>query len=167
MEKTALIVIDVQNDFLESPGFDDKEGLLRSINESLPEYDLIVFTKLCLPEGSKLFKEVPSFCVKGTPGSFIHEGIDFKSIKKDIYFFKKCTEEDMEPWSVFYDVKDGKRVSTELPEFLKDKGIDSVDFCGVSYANSILNSLLDCAFLGFGVSILGEASRIIREDENN
>jgi nicotinamidase/pyrazinamidase len=182
-EKTALVVVDVQNDFLPGGSLAVPEGdqIIPVINNELENYDLIIFTRDYHPanhksfasqhEGKEPFEQIdlnglpqvlwPDHCVQETFGSFISEDIDMERIKPDakFYIFKKGMDPEVDSYSAFFD--NDRRNSTGLSEFLKEKGITSLTFCGLALDYCVLWSAEDAVKEGFNASILLNATKPI------
>ena len=187
----ALIVVDAQYDFM--PATDEAyanemggalavaEGneIIPIINELLPKFDLVIFTKDWHPEKMEAFAsnhpgkqpfdtyEVngvtdtlwPSHCVANTRGADIHENIDFSLIKKDFYIFKKGLEKDYHPYSGF-----GK---TGLADFLRDKLVHQVFIVGLALDYCVKDTALDAAKEGFDTIVVEDGTKPISQDLNN
>ena len=118
----ALLVIDVQNDFLPGGSLEVKDGnnIISKINEIMSNYDLIVATKDWHPQNHMSFasnhsnKSVgdiinlngldqilwPDHCVEDSYGSKFPEELDTNKIDKIIY---KGTKRDVDSYSAFND----------------------------------------------------------------
>jgi nicotinamidase/pyrazinamidase len=182
--KTALIVVDVQNDFLPGGPLEVSEGdrIIPTINKLLPKFDLIIFTKDWHPanhksfasqhEGKNAFDLVdlngldqvlwPDHCVRGTPGADIHEGIDFGRIKGSFYIFKKGNDSEVDSYSAFYD--NGRKNSTGLKEFLDLLDIKENFICGLALDYCVEYTAIDSAMEGFDTVVIKDATRSLNED---
>lgn len=176
MTKTALIVVDMQNDFVLPNGslyVPGAENLIEGINEQIRDdrYDLIVASQdwhppehgsfaSNHPEGHEVGEIVdldgldqilwPDHCVQGTEGAEFVEGLDVERFDR---VFQKGTDPLVDSYSAFYD--NDHRKSTGLTNYLRDKGIDEVHVCGVALNFCCLYTCIDSAQTeGFDTSLL-------------
>ena len=185
----ALIVVDVQNDFCPGGALAVPSGdtIIPAINKLLPQFELIIFTKDWHPvdaecfvsqhPGKQPFEQYwpilrngndwhpdtqetiwPDHCVAGTPGADIHKDIDFGKCAKDFYIFKKATDRSSQGYSGFE--------GTQLDEFLKEKGIDTVVVCGLATDYCVKNTAIDAANAGFRTVVVSDACKAISPDLN-
>ncbi len=181
-EKTALIVVDVQNDFLPGGSLAVPEGdeIIPIINNELKKYDLVIFTRDYHPANHKSFASQhtgeepfnkivlngldqvlwPDHCVQNTQGSFLSEDLDFERMSKDakMYIFKKGMDPEVDSYSAFYD--NGGH-SSGLIEFLKEREIANLVFCGLALDFCVIWSAEDAIKEGFNVSILLNGTKAI------
>ena len=173
----ALLLVDLQNDFLPGGALAVKEGnaILPLINEMIHyPFDLIVATKDWHPhehgsfahnhEGKKPGDHInlggldqilwPAHCVQGTWGSEFASGWDTTIIDKVIY---KGTDPLIDSYSTFYD--NGHRKSTGLEDYLRDKGIKEIYIAGLATDYCVKYSALDALQLGFRPYIIVDACR--------
>lgn len=172
----ALLIVDVQNDFLPGGSLPIKEGssILPVINSLLEKkFDLIIASKDWHPpnHGSfaathrrKVGEEIdlnglkqdlwPVHCVQGTTGSEF--SIEWKSEKVEKVFFKGI-DKDIDSYSTFFD--NGHRKSTGLYEYLKDKGITEIYIAGLATDFCVKYSVLDALKLNFKVFVVIDACR--------
>ena len=178
--KTALLIIDVQNDFCPGGSLAVPEGdmIIPVINKLLPEFDLVIFTKDWHPADhisfntrllsdnidKEFFGFWPEHCVENTPGADLHPDINFKNIKSDFYIFKKGMDRDIDSYSGFYD-NDHKK-STGLGEFLKEREITDVFVCGLTLDLCVKYTAIDSANLGFKTAVIEDACKPIDQNIN-
>jgi nicotinamidase/pyrazinamidase len=174
----ALIVVDVQNDFCPGGTLPVPEGdtIVPKINELLPKFDLVIFTKdwhptdhICFASrypGKKPFETVmigpgaemlwPDHCVQNTPGAELHPDIDLSKCKKDFYFFKKGME-DSEGYSGFE--------NTGLKEFLDERDITETYVCGLAGDYCCKETAIDSAMAGYDTYFIIDAIKFIGDKE--
>ncbi|MEN9358639.1 MAG: bifunctional nicotinamidase/pyrazinamidase [Verrucomicrobiota bacterium] len=174
--KTALILVDIQNDFC--PGgalaVPDGDAVLAKANAAMADHDLVVATQDWHPAnhgsfaanhpGKAPFQVVqlaglpqvlwPVHCVQGTPGAEFHPGLDLSRVTK---VFPKGTDPAIDSYSGFFD--NGQRQSTGLGEWLKAQGVDAVSICGLATDYCVRATALDALRLGFRVRLLLDACR--------
>lgn len=185
--KNALIVVDVQRDFLPggSLAVPDGDKVIPVINELLSKFDLIIFTQDWHPENHKSFasqhegKQVfdtimlngqsqvlwPDHCVQYTPGAEITPDIKLGKCKKDFYVFKKGMGPEVDSYSAFYD--NGRANSTELSEFLTAWGVTNVYVVGLALDYCVAYTAIDAALEGFKTCVIEDATKAISPDIND
>jgi nicotinamidase/pyrazinamidase len=173
----ALILVDIQNDFVPGGSLAVQEGnaIIPLINEIIHEpFDVIVATKDWHPadhgsfannyEGKQPGDHIllggldqilwPEHCVQGTWGSEFAPGWDTTTIDKVIY---KGTDPWIDSYSAFYD--NGHRKSTGLEVYLRDKGVSEVFIAGLATDYCVKYSTLDALQLGFHPYLIVDACR--------
>lgn len=178
MKKTALLVIDVQNDFLPggSLAVADGDQVIPVINKLIPQYDLVVATQDWHPanhksfasqhEGKKLFEEIelngmtqrlwPDHCVQGTFGGEFHKDLELNTAEA---VFRKGMDPEIDSYSGFYD--NGHLKSTGLAGYLKEKGVEEIHFCGIAADYCVYFSIKDALLEGFKTVLIEEATKPI------
>lgn len=178
MKKTALLVIDVQNDFLPggSLAVADGDKVIPIINKLIPQYDLVVATQDWHPanhksfasqhEGKKLFEEIelngmtqrlwPDHCVQGTFGGEFHKDLELNTAEA---IFRKGMDPEIDSYSGFYD--NGHLKSTGLAGYLKEKGVEEIHFCGIAADYCVYFSIKDALLEGFKTVLIEEATKPI------
>lgn len=174
----ALIIVDVQNDFLENGSLAVPNGndVIPVINEIQTNFELIVATQDWHPADHKSFAanhtgkntfEVidlnglpqvlwPVHCVQGTFGAEFHQGLHTDKIEA---IFRKGMDAEIDSYSGFFD--NGRRKSTGLFGYLKDRNISEVFICGLAADYCVqftANDALDC---GLKTTILDNATKPI------
>lgn len=177
MTSNALILVDIQNDFLPGGALAIPAGdaIIPIIDEMIHyPFDLIVATKDWHPpshgsfapnhEGRKVGDHMqlggldqilwPVHCVQGTWGAEFTPGWDVTQIDKVIY---KGTDSLIDSYSTFYD--NGHRRSTGLEHYLREKGITKVFIAGLATEYCVTYSVLDALQLGFRPYVIIDACR--------
>ena len=170
--KKALIIIDMQNDFM--PGgalaVPKADLIIPYINKIQSDFDLVVATQDWHPadhlsfytqhEGKKAFDEVilpngvkqtlwPPHCIQGTHGAEFHKALNLNKVAA---IFRKGMNRDCDSYSAFFD--NAKEHKTGLYEWLLALGVDSLSFAGVATEFCVSASAADASALGFSVEIL-------------
>jgi nicotinamidase/pyrazinamidase len=175
---TALLLVDLQNDFFPGGALAVKEGdqVLPIVNELIKmPFDLIIATKDYHPpmhisfattHGKKVGDKIkhhgveqvlwPDHCVQGTKGSeFAFKFPD--SLINEIVF--KGTLIDVDSYSTFYD--NDHKSTTGLETLLKKKGIQTLYVTGLATDYCVKYSVLDAIALGFSVYVVKEGCRAV------
>ena len=180
----ALVIIDVQNDFLLNGSLEVPSGndVIEPINEIIGDYTLVVATKDWHPfnhvsfvsnhPGKKIGDVVkidnlnqilwPEHCVQETRGSDFPIALNFKAINKIIY---KGTNSEIDSYSGFYD--NGKLHSTGLSDYLKAKNVTSIDYVGLVTEYCVKFTVLDSIDEGFKSKVILKGIKGINLDESN
>lgn len=187
MNKTALILVDLQNDFFPGGSLAVKEGdqVLPAINALLKmPFDLIIATKDYHPplhvsfastHGKKVGDVIennessqilwPNHCIQGTKGSDFAPGWDSSLVHQVVH---KGTNLTVDSYSTFFD--NGRKQETGLNQLLKDLGIKTIYIAGLATDYCVKYSVLDALDLGFKVNVVKEGCRPVNlnpEDEEN
>lgn len=172
----ALIIIDMQNDFL--PGgalaVPDGDQVIPTINALMPEYELIIATQDWHPERHGSFTEShpgaatfdvidlhglpqtlwPTHCIANTHGAALADALHKKRITKIVY---KGTDPLIDSYSGFHD--NGHQKSTDLAEYLREKGVTEVHLVGLATDYCVKFTALDALKEGFTTVLIPEACR--------
>jgi len=171
--KKALIVVDVQNDFMPGGNLAVKDGdkIVPGINDLIASnpFDVLVFTQDCHPQnhgsfasnhpGKKPFEmdELnclpqmlwPDHCVQGTKGMDFHPDLD---VPMNSYTIFKGMDPNVDSYSAFYD--NGGQNPSGLTDYLKSMGITDIDICGLAYDYCVYYTALDAVKEGFKVKVI-------------
>jgi nicotinamidase/pyrazinamidase len=180
----ALIVVDVQNDFLPQGALPVKHGdqIIPVINQLLQQdFDVKIATKDWHPQDHTSFavnqgkqpgdtmeiegiKQTlwPVHCVQNSAGADFPSTLDTKTFEK---VFHKGMEKNIDGYSAFYDAGDGR--STGLAEYLNKKGVTDLYFVGLATDYCVKFSVLDAAKLGFNTYVIMEGCRAINLHPND
>lgn len=177
MSKNALLIVDVQNDFLPSGKLPVAKGdeVVPVIDKLVRHpFDLIVASKDYHPKNHLSFasqhpgKKVgefislkgvsqilwPEHCVQGTLGSEFAPGWDVTAID---YVVLKGTDPDCDSYSAFFDNQRLK--ATDLDAYLKKEGVDTLYIAGLATDYCVKYSVLDALELGYSVFVIQDACR--------
>lgn len=159
----ALIVVDVQNDFLPGgalavPNGDEVIEPIRRLIES-DEFDVIAFTRDYHPAEHESFVEQggpwPPHCVAATEGARLAPGLTkaLPSRAQASLLIDKGTEPHGDAYSAF----DG----TELAKHLDELGVTEVVIVGLALDYCVKDTALDAVREGFDTAVLLAATRAI------
>jgi nicotinamidase/pyrazinamidase len=172
----ALILVDIQNDFL--PGgalaVPDGDAVIPVANKLQAVFPLVVATQDWHPanhgsfaashSGKQVFQQIelnglpqtlwPVHCVQNTKGADLADALDRNRIAK---LFSKGTDAGIDSYSGLFD--NGHRKSTGLGEWLKAQGVTEVFVCGLATDYCVKFTALDAAQMGFKTHLIEDASR--------
>lgn len=162
---TALVVVDVQNDFADPKGslaVAGGEAVLDPVNAAIREAHaagaLIVYTQDWHPEHTPHFARDggvwPVHCVGGTWGAALHprlDVVDGETIHKGV--------DGRDGYSAFSvrDPESGETEPTRLERILRDRAIERVVIAGLATDYCVVETALDARRLGFDAEVLADA----------
>jgi nicotinamidase/pyrazinamidase len=161
---TALIVVDVQNDFADPKGSLFVKGaadVVRMVNgqsrEAVERGALVVYSQDWHPESTPHFAKDggiwPVHCVADSWGADFHPDLSVvgPSVKKG------ANGEDGYSAFSMKDPVTGATMPTELESLLRERGIKKVVVVGLATDYCVSATALDAARLGFGTEVLQDA----------
>lgn len=175
--RTALIVVDVQNDFADPNGslyVKGGEEVIPIINEEIAKPReagaIVVFTQDWHPAVTPHFEKDggiwPVHCVAGTWGSELHPDLNHDDGETRIQ--KGVGGEDGYSGFNVQDPRTKEVSTTGLERLLKDQGIEKVIVVGLATDYCVKATAIDSASLGFKTTVLANATRAVNlkpEDE--
>lgn len=178
MPHTALIVIDVQNDFCPGGALAVAGGdqIVPRVNALIAAHAHVVLTQDWHPAGHSSFASGhpgkapfetvempygpqtlwPDHCVQGTPGAQFHPGLDWTKAELVI---RKGFRPAIDSYSAFYE--NDRQTPTGLAGYLKERGITALTLAGLATDYCVAYSAIDAAQLGFRVTVRLDACRAI------
>ncbi len=170
-EKTALIVVDVQNDFADpegslyvSGGEETVPFINAQIEAARADGATIVRTADWHPESTPHFEKDggiwPVHCVAGSWGAEFHP-----DLLDEGPVVRSGTGND-DGYSAFTgrDLVTGEERPTELEPLLRDEGITDVAVVGLATDYCVLQTVIDAAKLGFATTLLADGVRGVNLD---
>ncbi len=166
-ERTALIVVDVQNDFCEGGSLAVTGGaqVASDVAELIGsgQYATVVATRDHHIDPGAHFSSTPDFvdswpphCVVGTPGVELHDPL-VTEIFDEVF--------DKGEFSAAYSGFEGASASgARLADWLRAAGIDAVDVCGIATDHCVRATALDAAREGFTVRVLETLTAAVSPD---
>jgi len=174
----ALIVVDVQNDFLPGGALAVKEGdaIIPVVNNLQNKFDLVVATQDWHPfdhksfasshPGKNIFEEInldglpqvlwPDHCIQETIGAQFSSLLHTRKIEA---IFRKGMDKNIDSYSGFFD--NGKKKSTGMGAYLKGREITHIYVAGLAADYCVNFTALDGLELGFESTIITDATRAI------
>ncbi|MBA2380811.1 MAG: isochorismatase family protein [Chloroflexi bacterium] len=167
---TALVIVDLQNDFADPAGSLAVHGggnLVPIINAEIAmaraNEATIVFTQDWHPESTPHFANDggpwPVHCVAGTWGAELHPDVDAEAATTAHRVHKGASGEDGYSGFTMRDPTTGQTTPTELAGVLRDAAIERLVICGLATDYCVKATALDAARLGFETAILLDAMR--------
>jgi nicotinamidase/pyrazinamidase len=172
----ALILVDVQNDFVPGGALPVSEGgqIVPIVNRLQAQFDLVVATQDWHPANHGSFAanhpgkkpgEVidldgmrqilwPVHCVQNSAGAAFVPALNMKQVAE---VFQKGTDAQIDSYSGFFD--NGHRKVTGLADFLKARKVTDVFIAGLATDYCVKFTALDAVGLGFKTHLVKEACR--------
>lgn len=181
ISNTALLVIDVQNDFIPGgqlavPGGDEIVPLINRLGRSFRQVILAQdwhpaghasfasshpgkqpFDLVQLPYGEQ--KLWPDHCTQGSRGAEFHPMLELTHAQLII---RKGCNPDIDSYSAFMEAD--RQTTTGLAGYLKERGIDTVYLVGLALDFCVMFSALDARAAGFNAFVVLDACRGIDMD---
>ena len=176
--KTALLVIDVQNDFCPAGALAVVGGneIIPHINEEMAKYDCVVLTQDWHPKGHSSFATShegknplelikmpygdqvlwPDHCVQGSKGAEFHPDLNIEQANAII---RKGSNPRIDSYSAFFE--NDRKTPTGLDGYLKSLEIEKINLVGLATDFCVNYSAQDAANLGYKVSVLEKMCRAI------
>ena len=176
--KTALLVIDVQNDFCPAGALAVVGGneIIPHINEEMAKYECVVLTQDWHPKGHSSFATShegknplelikmpygdqvlwPDHCVQGSKGAEFHPDLNIEQANAII---RKGSNPFIDSYSAFFE--NDRKTSTGLDGYLKSLEIEKISLVGLATDFCVNYSAQDAANLGYKVSVLEKMCRAI------
>jgi len=174
----ALIVIDMQNDFLPGGSLAVASGdaILPGINALAGKFEHVILTQDWHPRGHISFASThgkqafvdsveasygvqhlwPDHCVQGTPGAELHPDLDIPHAE---LILRKGFRVGIDSYSAFTE-NDGV-TPTGLAGYLRERGLDRLYFVGVAYDFCVGFSAIAAAKLHFEAVVVEDLSRAV------
>ena len=166
--RTALLVVDVQNDFADPAGalsVADGHEVVVVANEAIARARAagatVVYTQDWHPAHTPHFAQDggiwPVHCVRDTWGAAFHPDlvVDGEVIRKGT-----GGEDGYSAFSV-RDPMSGVVSATLLEELLRDRGVDRVVVIGLATDYCVLETVRDARMLGFGAEVIADGIRAV------
>jgi nicotinamidase/pyrazinamidase len=172
----ALIVVDLQNDFMPGgplgvPGADE---IIETTNSMMAGFDLVIATQDWHPPnhgsfadnhaGHQAFELIdlnglsqvlwPTHCVQGSPGA---EFVSDLNTERFSVVVRKGMDPRVDSYSGFAD--NGHRNPSGLASLLRERGVDTVYICGVATDYCVRFTAQDAAAAEFDVFLIEDACR--------
>ena len=174
---SALIIIDIQNDFCTDGALavKDAEAIIKPINTVQEGFDTVILTQDWHPKEHRSFASYhdaevysnmemdygsqilwPDHCIKGSEGANFHKNLN--TDKCDLILRKGCNPK-IDSYSAFFE--NDKKTNTGLEGYLIKKEIEHIYLCGLAFDYCVFYSALDGKNLGFDVFVFQDLTRAI------
>lgn len=172
----ALIVVDVQNDFLPGGSLAVPQGnqIIAMVNQLMEQFSLVVATQDWHPAAHQSFASRhptrrtgemidlhgldqilwPDHCVQGTAGASFASALD---VARFSHVVRKGQDPAIDSYSGFFD--NGRRRATGLEEYLRKRRVQRVVICGLASDYCVKYTALDALHLGFTTVVVADATR--------
>ncbi|VVT07258.1 Nicotinamidase [Roseovarius sp. EC-HK134] len=173
---SALIVIDLQNDFCPGGALAVPEGdqIVPGINALMPEFRAVILTQDWHPSGHSSFASShpgksayemtempygpqvlwPDHCVQGSNGAAFHQ--DLNTARADL-ILRKGYNPAIDSYSAFFE--NDRATPTGLHGYLQTRGITDLTMVGLATDFCVNYSALDAARLGYRVTVRRDLAR--------
>ncbi|MGW4634694.1 isochorismatase family protein [Nocardia sp. NPDC004415] len=153
----GLVIVDVQNDFCEGGALAVAGGaaVATAISEYLATtpYDAVVATRDWHIDPGAHFSDTPDYvdswpphCRVGTPGAEFHPNLDTTTVQETFHKGE---------YTAAYSGFEGAAADgTTLTDWLRARGIDTVDVVGIATDHCVRATALDARAAGFGTRVL-------------
>jgi nicotinamidase/pyrazinamidase len=175
---SALIVIDLQNDFCPGGALAVSGGdeIVAPVNRLVESFDHVILTQDWHPAGHSSFASShagkapfasiqmpyglqtlwPDHCVQGTRGAEFHK--DLRWTKAELVV-RKGFRKAVDSYSAFFE--NDRKTPTGLAGCLRERGLTNLTLVGLATDYCVAYSALDAARLGFRTAVLVDACRAI------
>ena len=174
----ALLVIDMQNDFLPGGALAVKDGdtIIPGINELAAQFEHVILTQDWHPQGHISFASThgkqpfvdtvqapygtqtlwPDHCLQGSHGAELHPGLEIPHTE---LILRKGFRKGIDSYSAFTE-NDGT-TPTGLAGYLRERGLHRLFLTGLAYDFCVGYSAIAAVKLGFEVLVVEDLSRSV------
>lgn len=177
--KTALIVVDMQNDFLEDGklGVPYSYDIIEPVKTLMARYPNVIMTQDWHPLGHHSFASThhapvfstremfygtqtlwPDHCIQGTTGA---DFVTHLNPDKAQLILRKGWNIEVDSYSAF---AENDKTHTGLQSYLRERGFDKIVLCGLALDYCVGYSALDAVHRDFQTTVCLNATRHIAED---
>lgn len=175
-ERSALLLIDLQNDFVEGGALAVQGGLevIEIANRLTKKFELVIATQDWHPLDHQSFASQhpgisigdsfqlaglaqtawPDHCVQGSPGAEFVESLNLDRIQ---CVFRKGTDRDIDSYSGFFD--NGHKRSTGLADYLREQQVSRVYVMGLATDYCVRATVLDALQVGLATTLIVDGCR--------
>lgn len=148
--KKALLIVDVQNDFIPGGTLAVKDGdkVVPVINRIMDKFNLILASQDWHPENSVHFEKWPVHCVRKTSGAELHPDLQKNHVDQ---FLLKGTEDKDDGYSAF------EATNISLTDYLKRNEITDLYVTGLATDYCVKATALDAVKNGFKTYVVTDA----------
>lgn len=153
----ALLIVDLQNDFLPagSLGVKDGDKIVPIINKLMHKFPIVIASKDWHPETTVHFDYWPVHCVADTEGAAFPDDLESDMIQEIFY---KGTDNKDDGYSAF------EATNKSLPQFIKDKEISALYVVGIATDYCVKASALDSLKEGVKTYVITDAMKAVNQN---
>lgn len=164
VRNTALVVVDMQNDFVSPEGalyVNGSEKIIKPIHDLIEsqKWEIVIFTQDWHPLDHCSFSKFPAHCIQNTNGAELISQFKFNNINHTL--FKKGFFKEIDCMSAF---KDQYGRPTGLDQLLKSFDTKDLVVVGVATEYCVRDTVLDAISLGYEVTVVSDLIKCI--DDN-
>jgi nicotinamidase/pyrazinamidase len=174
----ALVIVDIQNDFLPGGALEVKEGdeIITVVNKLQSKFDLVVATQDWHPANHESFASNcpngavgdlvdlhglpqvlwPDHCVQDTWGAEFAEALDISLVQQ---VFRKGADATVDSYSGFFD--NGKKKDTGMSFYLRSREVEQLYIVGLATDYCIKFTALDAVNLDFNTTVIVDAIKAV------
>lgn len=180
-QNTALIIVDVQNDFCSGGALavPDADVVIPVVNRLMAGFRHVfitqdwhprghvsfasshpgqhVFSRITLPLGEQILW--PDHCVADSPGAEFHPGL---AVPADATVVRKGVHAGIDSYSAFFE--NDRKTPVGLDALLREAKVRAVVLAGLATDFCVLNTALDARTLGYEVTVVESGCRGIDTD---
>lgn len=182
---TALLVQDVQNDFMAAGAAPvaGAEAVLEPISKMAATFDRVIATQEFRPENHVIFadshegkkpgdkidvdgKEVvltPKFCVEGTTGADFAKGLRLPMSR--VIAILKGNDPMLDSYSAFLEAD--RKTRTGLQSYCEDRFVNRIYLCGLSRDGSLIRTALDALHYEHQLYLVSDAIAGLNETDES
>ena len=153
----ALLIVDLQNDFLPtgSMGVKDGDKIVSVINKLMHKFPMVIASKDWHPETTVHFDYWPVHCVANTKGAAFPNDLNSDKIQEVFY---KGTDNKDDGYSAF------EATNKSLPQFIIDKEIKELYIVGIATDYCVKASALDSLKEEIKTYIITDAMKAVNQN---
>ena len=179
--KTALVIVDVQNDFCSGGALavPDADAVIPVVNDLMRGFSHVFltqdwhpgghvsfasthpghlpFSRMALPAGEQVLW--PDHCIENTPGAQLHPSLE---IPFGATVVRKGTRQEMDSYSAL--LENDRRTPVGLDALLRRADVGAIMLAGLATDWCVLHTALDARRLGYEVTVIESACRGIDTD---
>lgn len=146
----ALLIVDLQNDFLPGGALPAPDGnrIIPVVNKLIDQFDLVVASKDWHPEDTVHFEKWPVHCVANSKGANFPQALNTSKIDTVVL---KGTHNNDDGYSSF------EATSLQLDVFLKQHQVDELYICGLTTEYCVKNTVFDALKAGYKTFVVKDA----------
>lgn len=150
----ALLIVDVQKDFLPNGKLGVKDGnkIIPILNQLMEVFPIVIASKDWHPVNTVHFDSWPIHCVANTDGAAFPESLNSNKIQKIFY---KGTDNKDDGYSAF------EATTESLSDYLTAKGIDQLYITGIATDYCVKASAIDAIKEGLTTYVITDAVKAV------